>query len=110
MIECSQNTAPNSYKYLLTIIIDTWSQYAWLIHLKNKQAHILETIFTTWLDENKDETNPYRVFMSDQGGERSELSLLSEIHDIQYTQSSVPQCNGIVEMLNQTIRRCQRTC
>jgi hypothetical protein len=98
LIDYSQNTAPNSYKYLLTII-DVWSRYAWLIPLKNKKSQTLVPIFEEWLNENKDELNTYRVFMSDQGGEWSKLKPLFEKFDIKYTQNSIPQSNGIIERL-----------
>lgn len=104
LIDYSQNTAPNSYKYLLTII-DVWSRYAWLIPLKNKKSQTLVSVFEEWLNENKDELNPYRVFMSDQGGEWSKLQPLFSQFGIKYTQNSIPQSNGVVERLNQTIRR-----
>jgi len=104
LIDYSQNTAPNSYKYLLTII-DVWSRYAWLIPLKNKQAGTIEKAFEAWLDENKTEEFPFQLFMSDQGGEWSKLSSLFEKKNIKYTQNTIPQSNSVVERLNQTIRR-----
>jgi hypothetical protein len=77
LIDYSQNTAPNLYKYLLTII-DVWSRYAWSIPIKNKKSEILAQIFEEWLNENRDDLNPYRVFMSDQGGEWSRLPPIFE--------------------------------
>ena len=104
LIDYSQNTAPNSYKYLLTII-DVYSRYAWAIPIKNKTKLTLVKVFTEWLSENKDEEYPYTVFMSDQGGEWADLQSIFDKYNIKYTRSTVPQSQGIIERLNQTLRR-----
>ena len=104
LIDFSQKSAPNSYKYILNII-DVWSRKCWLIKLKNKKASTVKDEMDTWFDENKDNDNPYRVVQSDDGGEWADLGPIFEKYNLKHSISTRPQAQSIVERCNQTIRR-----
>ncbi len=69
-----------------------------------RRVKLWPQFFVEWLDENKDESNPHRVFMSDRGGEWTKVQPLFEKFGIKYTQNSILQSIGVVERLNQTVR------
>ena len=104
LIDFSQNTAPNQYKYIMNII-DIHSRYLWLIPLKQKDSVLVLEAFRKWYNENNNDDHPFRVIQTDGGGEFVLLRDYLEELNIKHLQSTNPQSQSIVERANQTIRR-----
>ena len=108
LIDYSQNTAPNGYKYIMNII-DVYSRYSWLIILKNKQADTITRKFKEWYEsviiEAIDNLHPIKILQTDDGGEFKGLSEFLKSKSIKHIISTSPQSQSIVERCNQTVRR-----
>ena len=107
LLDYSQNTSPNQYKYIMNII-DIYSRKCWLFPLKQKRPSDTKVALLSWYKLIKPlipEGKNVRL-STDQGSEwrgvfQSELEKLNITH----LTSNQPQIHGSIERCNQTIRR-----
>ena len=105
LMDFSQNTAPNSFKYVV-VIIDVYSRYIWLYPSKNKKADTILNIFTQFYENEIATTNVHvKKLITDKGAEFNTLNTILTQYNIKHITSTNPQSQSIVERANQTIRR-----
>lgn len=109
LLDYSQISAPNSYKYLMNII-DIYSRKVWLYKLRQKEPKYTLEAFKQFINDVKEYTPNLKLkdirILTDQGGEfQGDFHQFLKQHDIKHIISNTPQSNGICERSNQTIRR-----
>ena len=105
LLDYSQNTAPNAYKYVV-VIVDVFTRFVWLFPTINKEAKTITDLFTYFYDTKlKSLGDKVTKLITDEGGEFKGLDEFLTKHNIKHITSTSPQSQSIVERTNQTIRR-----
>ena len=107
LIDFNRYGENNGYRYILSCI-DYFSRYCWIRALKNKTSEEVKDQMKNIISEAR--TKP-KVLQSDNGGEfRGKLTKYCDDVGIKqvFTLSYTPQSNGLVENLNNQIRKILR--
>jgi transposase InsO family protein len=106
LIDYSQNTSPNMYKYVL-VIIDVFSRKCWLYPIKQKTAMNTRDAFLQFYNTHVKGRDYHNIRIGiDQGGEfQGEFNDTLKELGIKQHVSPIAQNQGVVERANQSIRR-----